>query len=54
MKLAHQGININDSHWTVFIAYIHETLKELGVESKTFDNLVSFASSLKDEIVDLF
>ena len=21
------GININDSHWTVFIAYIHETLK---------------------------
>ena len=52
MATTHKGMGISDSDWTLFIGYIHETLKELGVTGQTFDDVVSFASSLKSEIVE--
>jgi hemoglobin len=52
MKVTHRGMKISEGDWALFIEHIHSTLKDLGVSGQTFDDVISFASSLKAEIVE--
>lgn len=52
MKITHEGMNISESDWSIFLAYAGETMKALDVPQQECDDIVGFVLSLKDEIVE--
>lgn len=52
MALAHRGMRINESDWTVFLGHAAATLAKFKVPEAEQRELVAFVQSLKKEIVE--
>lgn len=52
MKITHEGMNISESDWSIFLGHAGETMKALNVPQQECDDIVGFVLSLKDEIVE--
>lgn len=52
MKRTHAGLNINESDWQLFLGHAGDTLAELQVPQQECDEVVTFALSLKKDIVE--
>ncbi|NQZ52574.1 MAG: group 1 truncated hemoglobin [Moritella sp.] len=53
MKLVHEGMKINESDWGIFFEHAGATMIALEIPSQECDDIVSFVSSLKNDIVEL-
>lgn len=52
MKLSHAGMKISEEDWSIFFGHAGETMQALQVPQQECDDIVSFVSSLKDDIVE--
>ena len=52
MKLSHAGMKISEDDWSRFFGHAGETMQALQVPQQECDEIVSFVSSLKDDIVE--
>lgn len=52
MKLSHAGMKISDDDWSIFFGHAGDTMQALQVPQQECDEIVSFVSSLKDDIVE--
>jgi len=52
MKLSHQGMQITESDWSVFMGHAGDTMAALNVPQQECDDVAAFVVSLKDEIVE--
>jgi hemoglobin len=52
MKLSHQGMNISESDWSVFLRHLNATLEVFQVPSVERDEVVAFVQSTKPDIVE--
>ncbi len=52
MKLSHQGMNISESDWQVFLAHAGTTMEALGVPKQECNDISEFVLSLKEDIVE--
>jgi len=52
MKLSHVGMKISEEDWSIFFSHAGETMQALKVPQQECDEIVSFVSSLKDDIVE--
>lgn len=52
MKLAHVGMKISESDWSVFLGHAGDTMSVLSVPKAECDDVVAFVLSLKDDIVE--
>lgn len=52
MKLSHQGMNISESDWAVFLGHLNATLEAFQVPSVERDEVVAFVQSTKPDIVE--
>jgi len=52
MGKAHQGMQIDDEDWAVFMHHSAATLDHFGVASRERDDVLGFFDSLKNDIVE--
>jgi hemoglobin len=52
MKLSHVGLGIGDSDWQVFMQHAAATLEQLSVPAKEKDEVLTFLTSLKGDIIE--
>ena len=52
MKLAHQHLNISRDDWEIFETILSTTLEALSVPDTERHDVIAFAESLRDEIVE--
>jgi len=52
MKLSHLGMGISDSDWNVFLGHAAATLAKFNVPEAEQRDVVAFAQSLKNDIVE--
>ena len=52
MRKAHQGMQIDDEDWAVFMRHSAATLDHFGVASRERDDVLGFFDSLKNDIVE--
>lgn len=52
MKLSHEGMEISESDWSVFLGHAGDTMAALSVPAQECDDVVAFVLSLKDDIVE--
>lgn len=52
MKLSHAGMKISDDDWSIFFGHAGDTMQALQVPQQECDEIASFVSSLKDDIVE--
>lgn len=52
MKTTHKGMQISESDWSIFLQHAGATLAALQVPTQECDDVVAFALSLKDDIVE--
>jgi hemoglobin len=52
MKLTHEGMEISESDWSVFLGHAGDTMAALSVPAQECDDVVAFVLSLKDDIVE--
>ena len=52
MKTAHKGLGITEENWNTAVKHLVATLDEFKVPAKEKDELLTIASSLKNDIVD--
>jgi hemoglobin len=52
MTLSHVGLGISDSDWQVFIQHAAATLEQLSVPAKEKDEVLTFLTSLKGDIIE--
>lgn len=52
MKIAHKGMKISDSDWSKFLEHAGATLKALQVPKNECDDVATFVSGLKKDIVE--
>ena len=52
MQTTHEGMNISESDWTIFLGHAGETMKALQIPQQECDDIVGFVLSLKEEIVE--
>jgi len=52
MKLSHVGLGISDSDWQVFMQHAGATLEQLSVPAKEKDEVLTFLTSLKGDIIE--
>jgi len=52
MKLAHRGMRISESDWSVFLGHAAATLAKFKVPEAEQRELVAFVQSLKNDIVE--
>jgi hemoglobin len=52
MKLSHEGMEISESDWAVFLGHAGDTMAALSVPAQECDDVVAFVLSLKDDIVE--
>lgn len=51
MKTSHEGLDITDSDWSVFVEHTVGTLNDLGVPEREKNEFLAAAGALKDDIV---
>ncbi len=52
MKTSHQGMNISDSDWSVFLGHAGSTMAFLQIPKQECDEIVAFISDLKGDVVE--
>jgi hemoglobin len=52
MKLAHAGMRMNKSDWTIFMKLVNETLNKFVVPPQEKKEVINFIDSLSDVIVE--
>ena len=52
MKLAHAGMRMSNSDWTIFMNLLNETLNKFNVLSQEKKEVIDLIGSLKDVIVE--
>jgi hemoglobin len=52
MKVSHEGMEISESDWTIFLGHAGDTMVALNVPKQECDDVVAFVLSLKNEIVE--
>ena len=52
MQTTHEGMNISESDWTIFLGHAGVTMKALQIPQQECDDIVGFVLSLKEEIVE--
>lgn len=52
MTLSHQGMNISDTDWSIFLGHAGDTMTALGIPPQECGDIVAFVSSLKNDIVE--
>jgi len=52
MKLSHEGMNISESDWDVFIGHAVDTMGALNIPEAEQGEIASFVTSLKQDIVE--
>jgi len=52
MKKSHKGMKISNQDWEIFFEHAGATMKALQVPQQECEDIVSFVSSLKDDIVE--
>ena len=53
MKTSHIGMKISESDWSIFLSHAGDTMNALNVPKQECDEIVSFVSSLKEDIVEV-
>ncbi|HNP62229.1 MAG TPA: group 1 truncated hemoglobin [Nitrospirales bacterium] len=53
MKLSHKGMKISERDWAIFLEHAGATMKALDVPRQECDEVASFVSSLKPDIVEV-
>lgn len=53
MKTSHEGLNISESDWQVFVKHTLATLDAFGIQGTERADFLAAASSLKGDIVEL-
>ncbi|GJL60980.1 MAG: hypothetical protein NPIRA03_38370 [Nitrospirales bacterium] len=53
MKLSHKGMKISERDWAIFLEHAGATMKALHVPQQECDEVASFVSSLKPDIVEV-
>ena len=51
MKVAHEGMNISESDWQIFLGHAAKTIETVGVPEAEASEIVAFVLSLKDNIL---
>jgi hemoglobin len=52
MKVSHEGMEISESDWTIFLGHAGDTMVALNVPKQECDDVVAFVLSLKNEIIE--
>ena len=52
MKVSHEGLGIDERDWEVFMGHTVATLDHFGVPQREKDEVLSFVTSLKGDIVE--
>lgn len=52
MKVSHKGMRISESDWSIFLSHAGDTMNALNVPKQECDEIASFVSSLKTDIVE--
>lgn len=52
MTVAHEGMRISESDWTIFIGHVQATLSKFAVPVKETADVLGFVASTKAEIVE--
>lgn len=52
MRLSHKGMKISESDWMIFFGHAGDAMKDMKIPKQEVDDIVSFVSSLKTDIVD--
>ena len=53
MKKSHEGMQIGEADWAVFMEHSAATLDHFGVPARERDEVLAFFTSLKEEIVEV-
>jgi hemoglobin len=53
MQRAHEGMRIDDEDWAVFMRHASATLDHFDVPQRERDEVLSFFSSLQDDVVEV-
>jgi hemoglobin len=53
MKQAHEGMQISERDWAVFMEHAVATLAHFGVPARETDEVLAFFTSLKGEVVEV-
>ncbi len=53
MKTSHVGMKISDDDWSIFMNHAGETMKALNVPQQECDEIATFVTSLKADIVEV-
>jgi hemoglobin len=53
MLKSHQGMQIDDQDWAVFMRHSEATLDHFGVPARERNEVLDFFSSLKDDVVEV-
>lgn len=51
MKTSHDGLNISEAEWMLFEHHVADTLKNLGVSGREYDEVMAATVSLKGDVV---
>ncbi len=52
MKLTHEGMNISESDWNIFIGHAVDAMNVLHIPAKEQSDIAAFVSQLKSDIVE--
>ena len=52
MKVSHKGMQISDTDWSIFLQHAGATMNALNVPKQECDEIASFVSTLKADIVE--
>jgi len=52
MKLSHQGMQISETDWDIFLGHAGDTMQALNVPERECDEVVAFVVSLKSDLVE--
>ena len=52
MKTSHEGLNISENDWQIFVKHTEATLDKIGVQGKEREEFLAAAASLKGDIVE--
>lgn len=52
MKTSHEGLDISESDWQVFVQHTVATLDKFGVQGKEREAFLAAAASLKGDVVE--
>ena len=53
MKTSHVGMKISEDDWSIFMNHAGETMKTLNVPQQECDEIATFVTSLKADIVEV-